>query len=356
MAPSDITSITARELSLELTEPFGIAGGSAERARFVVVELRLADGTLGLGEAAPLPAYNAETVDDALRAVDAARGVWLGQSGSAWRQRASELREVASGSASARCGLEMALCDALARRSGVSLYDWFGGAGPARLESDVTIPIVEAEAAESAARAWWARGFRTLKIKVGRAHDAERVLAVHRGAPGARLLLDANGAFDAAGALALLDEVERAGARIDLFEQPTSGSDWGGLERVARRVRVAVDESVATASDAWQASRRLGAPHVINVKLMKSGIAEALDIAAVARASGMSLMIGGMLESSLAMSASACFAAGQGGFEYVDLDTHLFLRDSPCTGGFAIRGAELDVSVIRIGHGVGTAT
>jgi L-alanine-DL-glutamate epimerase-like enolase superfamily enzyme len=85
---------------------------------------------------------------------------------------------------------------------------------------------------------------------------------------------------------------------------------------------------------------------------MKSGIAEALDIVAVARAAGLSLMIGGMLESTLAMSASACFAAGQGGFEFVDLDTPLFMLRSPFEGGFTWSGAELSLSQICLGHGV----
>jgi hypothetical protein len=66
----------------------------------------------------------------------------------------------------------------------------------------------------------------------------------------------------------------------------------------------------------------------------------------------MSLMIGGMLESTLAMTTSACFASGQGGFEFVDLDTPLFLASSPCVGGFVQHGASLDLSAIQLGHGV----
>jgi L-alanine-DL-glutamate epimerase-like enolase superfamily enzyme len=132
--------------------------------------------------------------------------------------------------------------------------------------------------------------------------------------------------------------------------------DWQGLIEVAARVRVGLDESVVSARDALLAAQRLGAPHVINVKLMKSGIAEALDIVAVARAGGLSLMIGGMLESSLAMSTSACFAAGLGGFEFVDLDTPLFMLRSPLAGGFVLQGDRIDVSAIGTGHGVELAS
>ena len=352
MPRSTIVSVDSKVLELELTEPFGISGGSHDLARIALVRVTLADGTMGLGEAAPLPAYNGESVEGVLHALAAARPLWVGTDGRAWRRRARDLDVATSESASARCALETALFDALARRCNLSLYNWFGGSAPRLLESDVTIPIMDAASARSAAERWWAQGFRCFKIKVGAGDDAERVLAAKAGAPGAQLLLDANGGLSAKQALHLIDTLNHHGVAIALFEQPVPAQDWAGLEQVSKRVRVAVDESVVTASDVLEAARWLGAPHVVNVKLMKSGIVTALDIVATARAAGLSLMIGGMLESSLAMSTSACFAAGVGGFEFVDLDTPLFLRHSPFGGGFTWRGAELDLSSIQLGHGV----
>jgi L-alanine-DL-glutamate epimerase-like enolase superfamily enzyme len=356
VSAASIASIDSQVLELELTEPFGIAGGSQQAAALVLVRLQLDDGTIGWGEAAPLPAYNGERIEHALGAIDAARPRLLGANARAWRQRALDVREPTRASASARCALETALVDALARQSGMSLYEWFGGRAPARLVTDVTIPIVPPESARQAAERWWARGFRSLKVKIGRDADLERLLAVHAAAPGASLVLDANGGLDASEALALLEALRRQGVPVALFEQPVAAQDWAGLERVAARVRVALDESVVTARDAAQAARRLGAPHAVNVKLMKSGIVEALDIVAAARAGGLSLMIGGMLESSLAMSASACFAAGLGGFEFVDLDTPLFMARSPFQGGFALSADQIDVAVIARGHGVQPAS
>jgi L-Ala-D/L-Glu epimerase len=349
---TSITRVEAEVVELELTEPFGISGGSQAKARIALVALTLEDGTRGLGEAAPLPAYNGETLEDALAAIEAARPMLVGASAGAWRQRAIELARACPQSPSARCAIETAVCDALARRAGLSLYEWFGGCAPAELVSDVTIPIMAPGAAREAATRWWAQGFRCLKVKVGGRSDLEAVLAVHEGAPQARLVLDANAGLTAQQALELVEALERAGVDIALFEQPVAASDWDGLVRVGAKARLALDESVVTARDAQEAVRRLGAPHVVNVKLMKSGVAEALDIVATARAGGMSLMIGGMLESSLAMSASACFAAGLGGFEFVDLDTPLFMLGSPLRGGFELRRDVIDVSVIREGHGV----
>jgi L-alanine-DL-glutamate epimerase-like enolase superfamily enzyme len=317
-----------------------------------VLQLKLADGTLGLGEAAPLPAYNGETLEDALAVIEAARPLLIGQDARSWRKRCLDLVSVTERSAAARGALESALLDALARQAGWSLYEWFGGAGSTKLVSDVTIPIMDAPSAERAAARWWAAGFRQLKVKVGSGADAERVLAAHAGAPGAELLLDANAGLSFAQARDLIRTLAAQGVRIALFEQPVAANDWSGLAELAREVRIALDESVVSARDASFAGARIGPPHVINVKLMKSGIREALDIVAVARTVGMSLMIGGMLESTLAVATSACFAAGQGGFEFFDLDTPLFIEGSPFGGGYTQSGATLDLAPIQSGHGV----
>jgi len=351
-----IVQIRSQALELELTEPFGISGGSQERAEIALVEVVLEDGTVGRGEAAPLPAYNGERVEGALAAVDAARAALLGTDAGGWRQRALDLSVSSAGSASARCALETAILDALARRARMPLHQWFGGCAPSELVSDVTIPIMDAAEARQAAERWWAQGFRTLKVKVGSGDDLERVLAVRAGAPRAALVLDANAGLSADGAIALLDALAGRGVGVALFEQPVPADDWHGLTRVGARCRLALDESAVTAADVITAVQRLGPPHVINVKLMKSGVVGALDMVAAARAGGMSLMIGGMLESSLAMSASACFASGLGGFEFVDLDTPLFMKASPFRGGFVLRADVIDVSVIGEGHGVDLAS
>jgi L-alanine-DL-glutamate epimerase-like enolase superfamily enzyme len=97
---------------------------------------------------------------------------------------------------------------------------------------------------------------------------------------------------------------------------------------------------------------RANAVDAVNIKPMKSGIVEALAIWNVATAAGLKLMIGGMLESPLAMSFSAHLAAGLGGFTYVDLDTPMFMQGHPFVGGFLQTGARLSVAHIEMGHGV----
>ena len=84
---------------------------------------------------------------------------------------------------------------------------------------------------------------------------------------------------------------------------------------------------------------------------MKSGIARAAEIVAEARRLGLRTMIGGMVETRLAMGTSACLAAGIGGFSIVDLDTPLFLAEDPFVGGIRYRGDRVELTTIDRGHG-----
>ena len=220
----------------------------------------------------------------------------------------------------------------------------------------MTVTTGDVEQARVSARDIALRGFRACKIKVGSGNldlDINRVIAVHREHPSASLLLDGNAGFTAADAVALTLSLRSHGIVPELWEQPVAGDDWDGLHQVAEAtgIPVAADES---ATDARAVAGLLAGRHVqvVNIKLMKSGIVEALDIAAVCRANGAGLMIGGMVESILAMTVSACFAAGLGGFSFVDLDTPLFMHGAPFEGGWEMSGDRIDVSRIGAGHGV----
>jgi L-alanine-DL-glutamate epimerase-like enolase superfamily enzyme len=347
--------VAATPIDIPMHAPFGIAGGAQDVARNVIVTIELADGTLGYGEAAPLPPYNGETQAMALEAVGEASASIVGSDARSWRRAADALREACPRSGAARCAIETALLDALTKRAGLSLWSMFGGA-ETTLVTDVTLPLGSIEEAASDARLRAKQGFSTLKIKVGApelALDHARVLAAARAAPSAKILLDGNGGMSARDALALLRSLQRDGIAIALFEQPVHGDDLDGLVEVARDagVPIAADESARGAADVWRLAS-LGAAHVINVKIMKAGVAAALDTAIAARAAGLGLMIGGMVEGALAMSMSACLSAGLGGFSFVDLDTPLFLAQNPFDGGYAQDGERLDVSPIRCGHGV----
>ncbi|WP_437681200.1 dipeptide epimerase [Sorangium sp. So ce131] len=356
MSPSQIRRVLVETLDIPLHEPFGIAGGAHERAANLLVTVELADGTFGFGEAAPLPAFNGETQEASrAAALELGAGV-VGADARAWRGVAGALRATAGGGAgAARCAIETAVLDALTRRAHMPLWAFFGGSGTA-LTTDITITTGSPERAEEAARRAAAMGFGVLKVKVGgvlAASDPARIEAICAAAPSASLILDGNGGLTAEGAIALVAHARRLGATVALLEQPVPRDDWEGMKEVTRRagVDVAADESVTCAGDVLRIAAERAAT-IVNIKLMKGGIAEALDIAATARAAGLGLMIGGMVESVLAMTTSACLAAGLGGFSFVDLDTPMFLAENPFDGGFAQAGPALSLDGIRAGHGV----
>lgn len=353
----EIERIVATPLDVPMRRAFGIAGGAQEVARNVLVEVVLRSGVRGWGEGAPLPAFNGETQADALTALRSMIATAQGADVRAWRPLAETIRQTTTPSASAACAVEIAVLDALSRALGTSLRVFFGGAETS-LHTDFTITTGSVDDAARDARAW--RHFATLKIKVGGGadHDVDldvkRVLAVHDNAPGARLMLDANGGLSVDAAVHLASELRARDVVPALFEQPIAAGDWAALADVRGRTKlpIAIDESVTRPEDVI-AAHRAGAADAANVKLMKSGVVRALDIVAATRACGMLPMIGGMVETRLAMATSACLAAGLGGFAFVDLDTPLYLAEDPFeeSRGMRYDGDRLDLSTIALGHG-----
>mgnify|MGYP002648057301 CR=1 FL=1 len=355
MLPTRITALRFEPLDLPLTEPFAIATGAPESANNVLVRLTLADGTEGLGEAAPFTAVSGETQASTLAALESVREALLGRDARGWRPLGTWLGEALPQAPSARCGVELALLDALGRHHRQPLFTLFGGAGTG-LDIDMTVTAGDEAHAASSARAIVARGIRTLKVKVGARspeEDVRRMIVIRREAPGARLFADANGGYTVEGARAFLAGLEAAGVPLALFEQPVPREDWEGMAALTRgsRVPICADESARTVKDVVRLAREGGA-HGVNLKLMKSGVVESLAMWNVARAFGMELMMGGMLESTLAMSSAVHFAAGLGGFDYADLDTHLFIREHAFRGGLRMEQGRVDVGHLVAGHGV----
>jgi o-succinylbenzoate synthase len=342
-----ITKASARVLDVPMRKAFGIAGGAQDHAKNVLVTVELDDGTNGFGEAAPFPAFNGETQEAALSALDRVLPSLVGRDAS--ERLDGDLEGLP---ASARCAVETAIVDARARAEGVPLHRWFGGAEQT-LVTDITIVTGTVEDATRDARAHSA--FRTLKIKVGGRdvdHDVNRVIAVHAARPDAKLMLDANGGFSVEEALALAAALAAHGVRLAQLEQPIAPGDWDALAEVRAKsgLRIAIDESASRAADV-EAAVRHRAADAVNVKIMKSGIHEAVAIARAAERAGLDRMIGGLVETRLAMGTSACIAAGLGGFLVVDLDTPLFLAHDPFRGGIRYDGDMVDLRAIDVGHG-----
>lgn len=349
MSPTEsrtIASVDVWTADIGLRDQFVISKGAVSRAELAFVRARLDDGTVGFGEIAPFAALTGETRGRSVRvARDLARRLVVGRA-SDLRAIAGALSEAAPGEPAARCGLECAVADAHARALGIPLWRVWGAADVRPRETDITIPILDEGRVDALVASWWARGFRVLKLKVGvdAAADRSRVRRIAERYEEAAFVLDANQAFDAAGALRFVESLGNCAVRVTLFEQPVARGDLEGLARVRREcgVRVVADESVFTLADA-RSVIDAGAADVINLKIMKSGLSESLAIADLARANGVGLMVGGMVETRLAMSFSLAIALGRGGVDHLDLDTPLLLCDDPHAGGFAYDGPTLSV-------------
>ena len=353
-----IRSFDVQLLNIPLLNPFGISGGSQNSAENVLVRLELTDGTVGYGEAAPLPPYNGETQAQALAVLETSRrwieGLALEED---WRSAASVFRQHGgAGCGSAQCAFESALLDAWTRRTQTPLWQFFGGA-ETTLETDMTVTTGSAAEAAEAAQDIRARGIRMIKVKVGGkagpAHDLARLQAIHEIAPDSPLILDGNAGVSRADATLLVHGLRARRITPALLEQWLARDDLAGAAALRHETGwlVAADESVSTPDDVARLVAA-GAADVVNLKLMKAGVAAAFDTAIAARAAGLGLMIGGNVESILAMTVSACLATGLGGFRFADLDTPLFLAANPFKGGFTLQGGTISVAAIDAGHGV----
>ena len=356
-SPTLVRSLTFRPLDIPLFVPFGISGGAQPAANNVLARVELADGTVGYGEAAPLPPYNGETQADALRALAAMQPHVQGRDAAEWRALAEIARAAGGGAVgSAQCAFEMALLDALTRQRGQALGQFFGGASTT-LETDMTVTTGTAEQAATDAKAIRARGIRQIKVKVGGpkgpAHDLERLAAIHAAAPDSPLILDGNAGVSREHARELVRGLRAAGITPALLEQWLPKSDLEGMRLLREESGwlVAGDEAACSGDDVHRLADARAAD-CVNIKLMKAGVATALDIVAAARDRGLGLMIGGNVESILAMTFSACFACGHGGFRFADLDTPWFLAENPFEGGYRTDGGMLSIAHIAAGHGV----
>lgn len=337
-----ISDLKWQPLRVPLHTPFAISSETTTVTDNFWVRLTLDDGTEGWGEAAPSPTLMGETALTVEATLREAKTLLVGQP-AVWRRCVQMLRQNFGTQKAACAAVEVALLDALTKRKGIPLWQWFGGATD-ELETDVTVPIMPVDDAKNFAAEFFGKGFKKLKLKLAGDLDLDeaRIVAVHEVAPLAQLQLDANQAYNPTKAMRLLKRLERFGIIPALFEQPIPKSDWTGMKWLTQNsfVPICADEMVVTAADALRVVKE-NAAHAINIKLMKSGVAESLKIIAIAQAANLQLMVGAMVETELGLTAAAHLAGGIGGFEFVDLDTHLFLESSPFEAGFKQLGAKL---------------
>ena len=308
--------IRVEKLTVYTKRTFAIARGSSDSFERVVLTLT-EDGFSGRGEAAPTDFYgqNAADVADALGEV-LVRDPW---------DIEGVLQENESLPPSALAALDSALHDLAASRLNVPVYRLLGLARPEPL-SAYTLGI--ADTGSTLREAKKLSGFPILKMKVGDGGDLETVRRVSE-ASDAALWVDANEAFSPEEVPSVASGLKDMG--VEMIEQPVPAS--AGPEALRRATLAAdplpviADESAITARDV---PKLAGCASGVNVKLAKcGGIREALRMIHTARAHGMLVMLGCMVETSLGIAAAAQLS---GLVDFVDLDGAMLLADDPFDG------------------------
>jgi L-alanine-DL-glutamate epimerase-like enolase superfamily enzyme len=312
----------AEVLNLRTRHPFIIARGGQSDYRTVWVRLVDSDGVEGWGEAAPARIYgeSTETVLAALQAYAEHLPDDPFQLEAAERHWEKLLRL----NPSARCALSAALHDLVGKKLGVPVYRLWGLDPAQAPRSTFTIGIDTAEKIRQ--KVLEAEEYPILKVKLGSDRDQE-ILETIREATDKELRVDANTGWTATHAIRMLPVLEEHG--VTVLEQPLPPEDLEGLARVTRasRIPVIADESCLVAADI---PRLVGVVDGINIKLAKCGsLREALRMIAIARAHHLMVMVGCMIESSIAITAAAHFTPL---VDIVDLDGAALLANDPFVG------------------------
>jgi L-alanine-DL-glutamate epimerase-like enolase superfamily enzyme len=273
-----IAEVETLAYSLPFREAYVTVRGALAAREIVLLRLRTDEGVEGLGEAVPLTLRGGDSLVRVERALRRSRRriARLDPSGLAGDEPLGAAIDafihVAAGrrlAGPAAAALEMAIFDLAGKLSGQPVWRLLRGERAAPVRCNATLAAGAPAAVAEAALPWRERGFDTFKLKLGAGEDAEQVRAVREAVgPSARIRVDANGAFPASDAIALLRELEPLA--IELAEQPSPTLRDLAEVAAASPVPVAADESVSSAKDADRA-REAEACRYATVKLSKVG-------------------------------------------------------------------------------------
>lgn len=326
--------------------PFTIATGTMEFAQNVYIEIATDQGIIGVGECSAFPMIVGETQLSCYNLAKDFAQFWKGKNPLAIAERLKELDLVIAGNYTAKSAFDLALYDIAAKAANQPLYQFLGGKQKA-IESDLTIGIDQPEIMAAQAIEFVKKGVRIIKVKLGKSpsEDVERIRQIRTAiGPDIQIRLDANQGWAPEDALDVLTQL--APFDIAFCEQPMHKYYDDFLPALCAKspVKIMADESVFTHHDARKLIANK-ACHSINIKFSKSGgIQEAIKIHDLAKANQIPCMMGGMLESRVALSAKMHFAMAMDNVHFYDMDTCLIgHKVDPVMGGVQFKGMQLTI-------------
>lgn len=316
--------------------PFTISTGTMHYAQNIFIRIHTGDGLYGVGECSAFPMIAGETQSTCFEMAKDFAALWKGKDEGNIDERLDELDAFTAFNRTIKSAFDMALFDLASKRAGLPLYKYLGGSKKS-LQTDLTIGIASPESMAATAKDFISRGVEILKVKLGKdaTSDIERIRQI-REAVGAqpRIRIDANQGWSYDEAKTVLQAI--TAYEVDFCEQPMRYWNDAQLPLLRQHspIRIMADESVFDHHDAERLIRA-GACDYINIKFAKSGgIREALRVNKVCEASGIRCMMGGMLESRVALTAFAHFATTQDNIIFYDMDTCMLgHKVDPVSGG-----------------------
>jgi L-alanine-DL-glutamate epimerase-like enolase superfamily enzyme len=326
--------------------PFTIATGTMHYAQNIFIRIHTDAGYYGVGECSAFPMIVGETQATGFEMAKDFAQLWKGKNAADIEARLQELHDFTAFNATIKSAFDMALYDLAARAADLPLYRFLGGKKKA-IETDLTIGIDTPENMAAKAAKFKADGVRMIKIKLGKkgSEDIQRVKLIRAAAgPDIILRIDANQGWDFDTAKHTLQHL--APYDIQFCEQPMRRYNDYRLPQLRQHspVKLMADESVFDHHDALRLITAEACDYV-NIKFAKSGgILEATKIDAVCAQHHIPCMMGGMLESRVALTAFAHFALAHDNILFHDMDTCLLgHKTDPVTGGVRYNGYFLEI-------------
>lgn len=321
--------------------PFTIATGTMDYAQNIFIRIHVDTGFYGVGECSAFPMIAGETQATCYEMAKDFAGIWKGKDPLKIDERMAELHSFTAFNSTIKSAFDMALYDIAAKNAAMPLYKFLNGEKKV-IETDLTIGIDTAVKMAAIARDYKEKGVRIIKIKLGKdaKEDIERVKQIRLAAGNEILLrIDANQGWSFDTAAWVLQEIARYD--IKFCEQPLRYWDDYRLPELRKLspIKIMADESVFDHYDAVRLIASGGCDYV-NIKFSKSGgILEAIKINEVCEENLIPCMMGGMLESRIALTAFAHFALARPNIIFYDMDTCMLgHKVDPVKGGIVFNG------------------
>lgn len=341
-----ITHIEIYRFSIKM-EPFVIATGTMHFAQNVFIRVYTDEGIYGVGECSAFPMIVGETQETCLAMAKDFAKIWKGKNPLDISERVEELDDFTARNTTIKSAFDMALYDISAKAAKMPLYRFLGGTRR-EIETDITVGISEPETMAQKAWTFVNQGAKILKIKLGKVpeDDVNRIKQIRETVgKNVKIRIDANQGWSFDQAANALTRMEKY--NIEFCEQPMRAHNDRFLpELIAQTsIKIMADESCYSHFDAERLIADKACDY-INIKFSKSGgIREALKIYETASAANIPCMIGGMLESRIALSAKLHFVYACPEIKFYDMDTCMLGHlEDPATGGVFYKGFFLDIN------------